>query len=344
MTSTGAAPTLSAAAVKAAARACQFPLVGLARAARLDDGPLVRWLAAGHAADMTWMGERLDERLDPRHVLADARTVIALAVPYRRPADERSPVARYARGRDYHYAHRDRMKTLRKALLHLDPTVETYACVDTGVAMEKPWAARAGLGWIGKNGCLITRSHGSWVTLSVMFIDRDVDAYDVPHEDLCGDCSRCLTACPTDAFPSPGVVDARRCLSYQTIENQGPIPLGLRPRLRGRTFGCDTCQEVCPFNRVDLPPGDARFDPRPLGMMPAEEVAALSREEFERLSAGMALARPQYDGLRRNAILALGPRRARAAALLLERLAEDPSPVVAEAARWALAEDDVSRS
>ena len=217
----------------------------------------------------------------------------------------------YARGRDYHYAHRDRLKALRQRLLALDPTLETYACVDTGVAMEKPWAERAGLGWIGKNGCLITPSHGSWVTLSVMFLDREVDRTDERHPNLCGDCTRCLAACPTSALPSPGVVDARRCISYQTIENHGLIPTPLRARLRGHVFGCDVCQEVCPFNRADLPEGDPRFVARPIGLMTEEEIAALSREDFERLAAGTALVRAQYDGLRRNAILALGPARAR---------------------------------
>jgi epoxyqueuosine reductase len=334
------APALPADAVKAAARSCGFPLVGLAPATALDSGPLERWLAAGYAADMHWMGERREERLDPRRVLAGARTVVALAIPYQ-PARPASPeraggVARYARGRDYHYAHRDRLKTLRKRLLHLDPQLETYACVDTGVAMEKPWAERAGLGFIGKNGCLITRSHGSWVTLSVMFLDRAVDSYDSPHPNLCGDCTRCLTGCPTGALPSPGVVDARRCISYQTIENQGLVPLGLRPRLRGHLFGCDVCQEVCPFNRSELPAGDERLAPRPLGLMREEEIAALSREAFDRLSAGMALARAKYDGLRRNAILALSPARARQVRPLLERLAQDDSPIVRDAARWVL--------
>ncbi len=329
---------LQAAAVKVAARSSGFPLVGLARAESLDPGPLLRWLAAGRAADMHWMHERREERLDPRRVLPDARTVVALAIPYRRPAEAPADpaVAQYARGRDYHYAHRDRLKVLRKRLLRLDPAVQTYACVDTGVAMEKPWAERAGLGWIGKNGCLITRSHGSWVTLSVMFLDRAVDAYDQPAANLCGDCDRCLTACPTSALPEPGVVDARRCISYQTIENEGLVPLSLRPRLRGHLFGCDVCQQVCPFNRADLPEGDPRFDPRPLGLMAPEQVAALSREEFDRLSAGTALARAKYDGLRRNAIFALGPARARRARALLERLAQDPSPIVSDAARWAI--------
>jgi epoxyqueuosine reductase len=330
---------LSSEAVKAAARACRFALVGLAPAAALDDGPLRRWLAAGHAADMHWMGERLDQRLDPRQVLPGARTVIALGIPYGRAdeaPDAQRGVARYARGRDYHYAHRDRLKALRKRLLRLDPGVETYACVDTGVAMEKPWAERAGLGWIGKNGCLINRDLGSYLTLSVMFLDREVDAYDAPHPDGCGDCALCLGACPTGAFPSPGVVDARRCISYQTIENQGLVPLPLRPRLRGHVFGCDVCQDVCPYNRRELPPGDPRQAARPLAQLPPERLAALTRDEYDQLAPGMALVRAGYDGLRRNAILALGPAQIERSRELLQRLAEDPSPIVSDAARWAL--------
>jgi epoxyqueuosine reductase len=334
---------LSAAAVKEAARNAGFALCGLARAEALDPGPLQRWLAAGHAADMAWMGAHPEQRLDPRQVLPGALTVIALGIPYgdpRGPDGERSGVARYARGRDYHYAHRDRLKVLRKRLLALDPRVETYACVDTGLAMEKPWAQRAGLGFIGKNGCLITMSHGSWVTLSVMFMDRAVDRHDQEQAQLCGDCTRCLQACPTDAFPAPGVVDARRCLSYQTIENQGLVPLPLRPRVTGHVFGCDVCQEVCPFNHGELPVGDARFAARPLGLLPPEQIAALDREQFDRLAPGMALARPGYDGLRRNAILALGKVRGQRVRPLLARLADDPSPIVKDAARWLLEQLD----
>ena len=140
-------------------------------------------------------------------------------------------MASYARGRDYHYAHRDRMRVLRRRLLELDPTLETYACVDTGLAMEKVWAERAGLGWIGKNGCLINPRLGSWLTLSVMFVDRAVDAYDEPQANLCGDCALCLRACPTQAFPAPGVVDARRCIAYQSIENRADVAGPAAPRV-----------------------------------------------------------------------------------------------------------------
>ncbi len=372
MAATPPAGILSTAAVRAAAHASRFALVGLARAVALDPVPLERWLAAGYAADMQWMHERRAERLDPGVVLPGARTVIALAVPYDAHAEvpreapheaggaaslegapplegtpslegtpplegTPSPIARYARGRDYHYAHRDGLKALRRRLLALDPTLATYACVDTGVAMEKVWAERAGLGWIGKNGCLIHPRHGSWLTLSVLFVDREVDAYDVPQAELCGECDRCLRACPTRAFPSPGVVDARLCISYQTIENPAAVPAALRPRLKGHAFGCDVCQEVCPFNQeAERLPADPRVAARPVSALGAAELAALSAEDFERLATGTALQRPGYAGMRRNALYALGAARESAARAVVERLTADPDPVVAEAARWAL--------
>jgi len=330
-----AAP-LDSARVRAAAHACRFTVVGLAKPDPIDPTALRSWLQAGHAADMEWMHRHVDERLDPARVLPGIRTVIALGIAYRRPAGERSRLASYARGRDYHYAHRDRMKALRKALLQLDPTVETYACVDTGKAMEKVWAERAGLGWIGKNGLLINRQLGSWLTLSVMFLDRAVDVYDRPHENLCGDCERCLKGCPTGAFPSPGVVDARLCLSYQSIENKGPVPETLRRGFVGRVFGCDICQDVCPWNTPEIPVGDRRFEPRPMAALTPVQMAALSEAEYKTLSAGMAVARAQYDGFRRNALLAIGAQRDQVGAEVARRLCDDPSPVVAEAARWAV--------
>ncbi len=282
------------------------------------------------------MNERVEHRLDPRVILPGCETVVALAIPYHHPGDTPSMIAKYARGRDYHYTHRDRLKKFRRALLELDPGVATYACVDTGVVMEKVWAERAGLGWIGKNGCLITHTHGSWVTLSALLMDRRVTVYDTHHPQSCGSCALCLRACPTGAFPEPGVVDARKCLSYQTIENRDLVPLDLRPRVRGHVFGCDVCQDVCPFNHSTLPKGDDRFAARELGVMPPEQIAALSREQFQTLSPGMALARPGYDGIRRNALLAMGAATAARVGPLLDRLAGDDSPVVAETARWVL--------
>ena len=332
---------LSTDGVIAAARACRFTLVGVAPAAPLDPAPLLRWLAAGYGTGLAVMHRRVTERLDPRNVVPGARTVIALGIPY--PAGDETAgqpeppvIARYARGSDYHLAHRDRMRALRRSLLQMDPTLNSYACVDAGVAMEKAWAERAGLGWIGKHGLVVSRQHGSWFTLSVMVLDRSLDRYHQPHPRLCDDCDLCLRACPTGAFPAPGVVDARLCLSYQTVENHDSIPVALRAALAGRAFGCDACQEVCPYNRAGLPPGDPRQAARPLGLMSATEIATLGRDEFARLAAGTPMARAGYHGLRRNAALALGSDGRPGARAALEQLSRDASPLVSEAAQWAL--------
>jgi epoxyqueuosine reductase len=168
-----------------------------------------------------------------------------------------------------------------------------------------------------------------------------VDGYDPPHDQRCGDCALCLDACPTGAFPQPGVVDARRCVAYQSIENRDTVPEDLRAGFAGRIFGCDVCQEVCPWNRRALPEGDARFRPRPLAALQAADVAALAPEEFEALAAGMAVARAQYDGLRRNALYAIGVGRDRNQRALASRLAaSDEAASVREAARWALDQMD----
>lgn len=330
---------LSAEAVKHAAREEGFALVGLARAEPLDPAPFRRWLEAGHAAGLAVMRTRIEERLDPSVILPGARTVVVLGIPYGDQKTEDGPqpvIARYARGRDYHYAHRDRMRRLRHRLRAMAPSLDDYACVDSGAAMEKAWGERAGLGFIGKNAMLINPRFGSWFTLSLMVIDVEVDRYDAPHPRLCGDCDKCLRACPTQAFPTPGVVDCRRCLAYHTVENHAPIPPDIAARLKTRTFGCDVCQAVCPFNRGDLPKGDPRQAPRPIGLMDAAAIAALSEEEYDRLSAGTPMRRIGYHGLRRNACLSLGSTRAKTAKPLLERLAVDPNQLVREAATWAL--------
>jgi epoxyqueuosine reductase len=335
-TRTGGSP-LSSAEVKRGASECKFDLCGLARAEALDPAPLQGWLDAGYAADMEWMRHRQPARTDPQKVLPGAATVVALACFYSRSDEEapKSPVARYARGRDYHYTMRDRLRRLRQQILSLDPETETYACVDTGVMMEKAWAQRAGLGWIGKNGCLIHPKYGSWLVLAVMVMDREVDAYDSPHDERCGDCRLCLDACPTAAFPRPGVVDARRCLSYHSIENRGFVPEEFRSQFGGRVFGCDVCQEVCPWNRGPAWGGD-RFAPRPVARLSPAQLAGLSREEHSALTRGSAMARSQYDGLRRNALYALGAARDTQAREVAKRLCDDPNPAVRDAANWAL--------
>lgn len=319
----------------AQARAAGFDLVGFARAEPIPREVLVDWLAAGYHADLDWMGERLEERLDVARLLPNARTVIALACNYWH-GDTPSPIARYARGRDYHATMRDRLRTLRRTLRARFPEVRDYAEVDAGAVMEKVWGARAGLGAVGKNGCFITPRFGSWVVLAVMVLDAEVDAYAAPApDDVCGECRLCLDACPTDAFPAPRVVDARACLSYQTIENEGPVPAGLREAMGHLVFGCDLCQDVCPHNATPVR-AQPRFEPRAVSTVPVRRLAAMTREEYQQWAPGTALARAGYDGLRRNAAYALGAVRDGGARELLEALRRDASDVVREAAQWAL--------
>lgn len=300
---------------------------------------LGEWLAAGMCADMDWMQERADERLDVRRLFPGARTVLSLAANYYwwDPNAEGSPISRYARGRDYHQTMRDRLRTLRRTLRQKFPGLRDYAAVDFGPVMERVWAVRAGLGFVGRNGCLITRDFGSWVFLATMVLDAEVDRYNerfVP--DACGDCTLCLSACPTGAITSDRRVDARLCLSYQTIENEQAIPEPLRPAMRNIVFGCDVCQDVCPLNAAPKVAGSERFAPRAVAQLGARELAALTPDEYQALIPGTPLARAKYDGLRRNAAYALGAMRDAGARELLQRLAEDPSDVVRDAARWAL--------
>lgn len=325
--------------IRGLARACGFPLSGLARAEPLDPAPYVRWVEAGMAASMRWMRERISARHDPSAVLPSARTVLALGVcPLTPEHAAASPIALYARGRDYHATLRDRLRALRRRLAERWPDLGSYGEVDTGPVMERAWAARAGLGWIGKNGMLVTREHGSHVLLAAVLLDRDVDRAAAPHPEHCGTCERCLLACPTGAIVAPGVVDARRCLAHQTIEDRGPYAPELRPRASGWAFGCDECQRACPWNRPGHACGDARFAPRPIAALSLLDLASLTPERHLALTRGTAVARAGYDGLRRSALVALGAARDPALAPVACPLADAPSEPLREAARWALAQ------
>lgn len=322
-----------------------FDLVGFARAEPIPPRTLLDWLEAGCAADMDWMTTRAAERLDVSQLLPGARTVIAFATNYYRdePRASGSPIARYARGRDYHSTLRDKLKAFRKRFSAAYPEVGHYGSVDSGPLMEKVWAARAGLGYVGKNGCFITEPYGSWVLLSALVLDAEVDAYaEGPSEERCGHCRKCIMSCPTGALLGHGRVDARACLSYQTIENRhAEVPESFRVEMDNIIFGCDICQDVCPLNRSPVFTPNERFAPRAVAELGVRELAALTAEEYERLIPGTALARAKYDGLRRNAVYALGAAKQSDARSLLEKLSQDPSEQVRHAAQWALRHLDV---
>jgi epoxyqueuosine reductase len=334
-----AAQTLSAARLEGWAKEAGFDLAGFARAEPIPPEHLGRWLAAGYAADLDWMKARADERLDVTRLLPGAKTVVALACNYW-SEDAPSPIARYARGRDYHATLRDRLRALRRRLRAEAPGVNDYGSVDASPVMEKVWAARAGLGYVGTNGCFITSRFGSWVVLAAMVLDAEVDAYAAgPEPDRCGKCNLCLNACPTDAIVARATVDARRCLSFHTIESEADFPALVREAVAGLAFGCDICQQVCPLNDEPVLTSE-RLLPRPVARLGVVELAALTPEAYAQQVPGTALARAGYDGLRRNAAYALGAARDEAGRAVLERLVHDASARVQEAARWALARLD----
>jgi epoxyqueuosine reductase len=325
--------------VKEAALAAGFHRAGIARAEPLDPGPLDRMLARGAEADMAWLRTQRDVRLDPRRLMPGARSVVALAVAHSgqavpRPAGH-ADVARYARGRDYHTVLKRKLKALVARIRERDPAVRTLASVDAGPVMEKAWAERAGIGWIGKNGCLITTDLGSWVLLATVLVDRDL-APDPRHPERCGDCSACIPACPTGAIPEPGLVDARLCLSYQTIERRGAVPEPVAERIGHWGFGCDDCQTACPWNGN----AGAGSDPDLLpGRHPSLDLLALLRltpDEYRARFYGTALARAGHAGLVRNAALASPAARDARLEPELRRLLGSELPGVAEAAGWAL--------
>jgi epoxyqueuosine reductase len=333
-----ASPPLDSAFVKQAAREAGFHKVGVARAEPLPPAALDRMLERGAEADMVWLRTQRAERLDPARLLPGARSVVALALSYLEEGGEPEPadgrVARYARGRDYHAVMKRKLKDLVARLVERDPEVRTFASADVAPVMEKAWAERAGLGWVGKNGCLITTDLGSWVVLATVIVDREL-APDAPHPEHCGSCAACLPACPTGAIVAPGFVDARRCISFQTIERRGSIPEEVAERLGPWAFGCDDCQTVCPWNRGAAARCDPELRARPGQRgLDLEALLALTLEEYQRRFYGTALARARYEGLLRNAVLAAGHAGDRRHLAAVRLHLDSPFEGVRAAARW----------
>ena len=325
--------------MKEAALAAGFHKAGIARAEALDPGPLDRMLARGAEADMAWLRTQREERLDPRRLMPEARSVVALAVAH---SGEPSPVlaghaqvARYARGRDYHAVMKRKLKTLVARLKERAPDLRALASVDIGPVMEKAWAERAGIGWVGKNGCLITTDLGSWVLLATVLLDRDL-VPDDRHPERCGDCTACMPACPTGAIPEPGLVDARLCLSFQTIERRGAVPEGVAEKLGRWGFGCDDCQTSCPWNRGMGAVSDPELLAGRHASLDLLSLLRLTPDEYRARFYGTALARAGHAGLVRNAALAAPEAGDARLDPELRRLLGSELPGVAEAARWAL--------
>jgi epoxyqueuosine reductase len=365
-------PTL-AEQIKERARALGFELVGIAPAMSPPGvEPLREWLEHGHAGEMAYMSRHAAAREHPRSILADVKSVVMVGMNYKQvplapsggegsgvrgaglatanpvtpnpslPSEERGErrtgqIASYARGRDYHDVLRERLKSLLAWLQVELPHVHGRVVVDTAPLLERDFARLSGLGWFGKNTMLLNTRLGSFFFLGGLLLDVELPADEPFSTSHCGTCTACLDACPTRAFTAPFELDARRCISYLTIELRGPIPEELRDGMGSWIFGCDICQDVCPWNRKAPLGREPAFQPRP-GMEQPDliELLSLSPAEFRERFGDTALSRPRRAGLLRNVAIALGNQGEPPAIPALTQALEDPEPLVREAAAWAL--------
>ncbi len=331
-------------AIRTKALALGFHAVGFAPAALGPDARtrLHAFLAAGQHGDMGWMADRVEQRARPQALWPEARSVVAVGLSYAPDDDplaiqarpDRGGISVYARNRDYHDVVKGMLKHLGAFIAsRFGPAVKVF--VDTAPVMEKPLAMAAGLGWQGKHTNLVSRQHGSWLFLGEVMTSLDLEP-DAPGTDRCGTCTRCLVACPTDAFPAPYRLDATRCISYLTIEHRGPIPEPLRPLMGNRIYGCDDCLAVCPWNRFA---GAAHEKLRARDDLRAPRLAALAALDdagFRALFAGGPVKRIGRDRFVRNVLIAIGNSADPSLMPPAEKLRRDPDPVVAEAAAWAV--------
>jgi epoxyqueuosine reductase len=368
-----------------------FDLAGIAPLSAWEDlGFSQRWVEQGYGGEMRYLAN--PKRDDPRRILPSAKSVVCVGLVYNAPLpystevgktpervlrrSVRSPessdpdpsdseggsvpsawVSRYAWGRDYHEVMRAKLERLRSVIEAFEPGVETRVYVDTGPIVERAFARYSGIGWTGKNTCLINEAKGSWFFIGVILTSLDLEP-DLPAPDRCGSCTRCIEACPTGALVEPYVMDASRCIAYFTIELKGPIPAKFRPAIGSNVFGCDICQDVCPWNGGQAPapgrqarqvattdaPGFQPLEVKPSGCEssfslfnpPIEGLASLTLDEFRRIFARSPIKRAKYRGWLRNLCVAMGNSGDQRFAPWLERARQHPDAVVREHAEWAL--------
>ena len=331
--------------IRERAEAEGFDAVGFAAAdaAPEDRQALAAFIRKGWHGDMDWLARADGRRGDLQALMPAARTAIVLSANYGPAGDPLAPLERAERGtisvyaqgaRDYHEVIKKRLKRLGRWLAETHGG-ELKVFVDTAPVMEKPLAARAGLGWQGKHSNLVSRSFGSWLFLGEILTTLEVEP-DLPHADHCGSCTRCMEACPTDAIPEPYRLEATRCISYLTIEHKGDIGEDLMADMGNRVYGCDDCLAVCPWNRFSAPTREVRFLPRAELTAPRlADLAELDDAGFRQLFAGSPIKRTGRDRFVRNVLIAIGNSGARSLAGVAARLASDASPLVAGAAKWA---------
>jgi epoxyqueuosine reductase len=334
------------------ARQHGFDIVGIARPDSIGQAKhhFERFIAEGQHGDMGWLADTSERRTDPQVLWPDARAVIMLGLNYG-PDDDplrilqhkaRGAISVYAQGDDYHDVIKSRLKAIARWLIAAAGG-DVKVFVDTAAVMEKPLAAAAGLGWQGKHTNLVSRRHGSWLFLGAIFTTLEL-APDAPEIDHCGSCSACLDVCPTHAFPAPYRLDARRCISYLTIEHKGPIPRELRGQMGNRIYGCDDCLAVCPWNKFAQAGREAKLSAREALRAPAlAELARLDDAAFRALFAKSPVKRIGRDRFVRNVLIAIGNSHDTGLVVEAERLLDDASPLVRGAAVWALAQLDPQR-
>jgi len=336
--------------IKSAAASAGFDLCGIAPVANFPElSRFPGWIEAGYAGEMKYLESRDQagqlRRASLQSVFPWARSVIVCAVnyntayPYSTQVDTPGHgwISRYAWSReDYHESVLRRLRSVEAELKQIcGERIESRSYVDTGPVVERVYAKYAGIGWLGKNTCLINQKIGSWLFLDVIVTSVELPP-DLPAPDRCGTCTRCIDACPTHAFIAPGQLDANKCISYLTIEKRGAIPEELRPGIGANVFGCDICQDVCPWNRKAPASDKPEFQPREALVNPALDwLAELSTENFREKFRASPVKRAKHNGLRRNALIAIGNSKDGRFLPMVERASSDADPVVAEAARWA---------
>jgi epoxyqueuosine reductase len=337
-------------AIRSEATRLGFVACGFARADAADSAgtELKRWLETGHHGTMGWMEKRAHHRVSPLALWPEAKSAIALGMSYAPSSDPLALAARpelgrisvYAQGGDYHKTVKKALKALARFIVDRSPS-ELKVFVDTAPVMEKPLAQAAGIGWQGKHTNLVSRKHGSWLFLGVILTSLELEP-DAPadHGQHCGTCSRCLDACPTNAFVGPHRIDARRCISYLTIEHDGPIPEEFRKPMGNRIYGCDDCLAVCPWNRfADAAAANRAFLPRAeLAAPRLADLLALDDAAFREMFAGSPIKRIGIKRMIRNCLIAAGNSGDVSLVDAVRRHLRDPDPVIAEAAEWALAQ------
>lgn len=284
-----------------------FELVGFSNAETLEKEivHLQQWLSLGYNADMHYMERNYEKRKDIKEILPSAKSVISLALNYYTPeqhtnSETLGKISRYAWGKDYHLIIWEKLNQLIDELKEIDPRFEAHTNVDTGPVMDKVWAVKSGIGWQGKHSNIINREIGSWFFIATVICNQDFEPSE-PYPDFCGDCSACIDACPTNAIVKEYVVDANKCISYQTIENKNEIPAGLKNKFNNWLFGCDICQDVCPWNKsFSVLSSVKEFNPQNKEI-PLSEAANMEQEEFSARFKNSPVKRAKLKGLARNA-------------------------------------------